>query len=69
MKDAVIDITLANKLKQLLNDTNDVELIFRCKECNQPLSVHIDGQPGQGPYFEHLPRNPQNCPPKNNRKR
>jgi hypothetical protein len=69
MKNAVIDITLANKLKQLLSETKGVELIFRCKECDQPVSAHVDGQPGQGPHFEHLPYNPKNCAPKKSRQR
>jgi len=59
MKDAVIDISLANALRAVV-DAMELKvpegyLGLRCPECRQPVKPHKDGM--QGPHFEHLSRN------------
>lgn len=62
MKEALIDISLANALRAVVDAMElrvpEGNLGFRCPECRQPVKPHKDGM--QGPHYEHLDRN-KNC--------
>ncbi len=66
MKAALIDIDLANTLKRHFEDdgSSNIDLAFRCPQCEQPVAAHKSGQGKQGPHFEHIAGNVDNCTPR-----
>jgi hypothetical protein len=66
MNKALIDIDTANALKRrAAGEQSEIpNLVFRCQKCDQPVAAHNSGQGKQGPHFEHIRGNPDNCPPK-----